>query len=118
MLDLKAKKPKKRQDWQAYSRLYWDRKLKQEVQDEWDAHTKAMSEKAAAENVKRPTFPDCPPLSFRNKIVQRLFIAESPEVKDEVEKYRNGSMVADEPESTTKDEEEARRAEKARQYHE
>jgi hypothetical protein len=121
LLDLSAKKTKKRQDWQAYSRLYWDRKLKEEVQDEWDAHKKTMLEKATNENAKPPTFPDSAPLPFRNKAVQRLFVAESPEVKDEVEKscYRNGSTVANKAgNDITMDEKEAQRAARAEQYHE
>ena len=119
MLDLSAKQPKKRQDWQAHSHLYWNGKLKQEVQGEWDAHKKTMLEKAATENAKLPTFPDGAPLSFRNKVVQRLFATESPEVRDEVEKFRNGSTVADKlDKDVTMDEEEAERAAKAQQYHE
>ena len=118
MLDLSAKQPKKRRDWQAYSHLYWNGKLKQEVHGEWDAHKKTMLEKAATENAKLPTFPDGALLSFHNKVVQWLFATESPEVRDEVEKFQNRSTVADKPDKDVMmDQEEAEHAAKAQQYH-
>jgi hypothetical protein len=73
LLNLSVKQPKKCQDRQAYSHFYWNGKLKQEVQGEWDAHKKTMLEKAATKNAKLPTFPDGAPLSFHNKVVQQLF---------------------------------------------
>jgi len=118
LLDLSAKKTKKRQSWQAYSRLYWETKLKEKVQDKWVAYKKTMTEKAAAENTEPPTFPDGAPLTFRNPVVQRLFAAESAEVKDEVERYRNGMAEDEHDQDATMDKWEVQCAAKAKQYHE
>jgi len=113
-LKLDSKKSKKRQDWQAYSHLYWDTKLKGLVAEEWAAHKQAALETAVAENAAQPTQPEKAPLPFRNEVVRRLFKVESPEIKAAVEKYRNNPTnpvdVQDDAEGT--------RIETAQKYHE
>jgi hypothetical protein len=84
---LRLGKIKKLQDWQAYSHLYWEIKLKQIVEDEWVKHKQTALETAVAENAAPPTLPDHHTLPFRNDVVRREFKEESPEVKTAVEEY-------------------------------
>jgi hypothetical protein len=110
LLNLSVKKEKKLQDSQVYSRLYWETKLKQPVLDEWTAHRKTALETAGTQ------LPEYPPIAFCNEVVKRLLKTESPEVKDEVERYRQGSANAGD--IAELDEEEKKRAERAKKYHE
>jgi hypothetical protein len=119
-LDLSAKKRKKLHDTQAYSRIYWDTKLSQTVVNEWATHKQTVLEKAVAENTDLPTLPDTAPLPFRNVILKRLLKEESPEVKAEVEKYREDPKNWGKPSPLDHkmDEEESQRAARAERYHE
>jgi hypothetical protein len=89
LLDLSAKKSKKPQDWQAYSHIYWDTKLKEAVADEWEVHKQTALDKAVAEDTDEPNFPENAPFLFRNEVIRKLFREESDDVKAEVEKYRD-----------------------------
>jgi hypothetical protein len=117
-LNLNSKKSKKRQDWQEYSHIYWDNKLKAMVAEEWATHKQAALEPAVAENAVQPTLPDTAPLPFCNEVVRRLFKVESPEIKAAVERYRNGLTNPDETREMDDKDLERKRVATAKNYHE
>jgi hypothetical protein len=87
LLDLCPKKTKTLPDWQAYSRLYYDKKLKEVVEEEWPAEREEILARKE-EGGKDVKAPEAAPLWFRNKIAIRLFKDETSEVKEIIEKYR------------------------------
>ena len=119
-MNLSTKKPKKLHDSQAYSHIYWKTKLSQAVAKEWAAHKQTVLEKAVAENTDSPTLPNTAPLPFRNAVVKQLLKEESPEVKAEVEKYRENPINwgKSSPLDDEMDEEASQRAARAERYHE
>lgn len=61
------------------------------MQDEWPAErARILERKANGEDVKDP--PDAAPLWFRNKWVRAEFATETDEVKEEVDKWRQGQL--------------------------
>ena len=58
-------------------------------------HKQTALETAVAENAAPPTLPEHAALSFRNKVIIRLFKHELSKVKAAVEEYQNGAKVAD-----------------------
>jgi hypothetical protein len=113
-LDLTGKKQKLLPDWQAYSSLYYDTRVKEIVVKEWPGErARILEQKANGEDVKDP--PEVAPLWFRNKMVRAEFVTETDEVKEEVEKYRQ-SLLEDSSDENIDDEmdaEEAKRVAKA-----
>jgi len=97
VLDFNGKKQKLLPDWQAYSHLFYDTKIKDVVMEEWPAERASLLErKANGEDIKDA--PKEAPLWFRNKIVRAEFFIETDEVKKEVEDYRQslfGNIVVD-----------------------
>jgi len=86
-----AKKVKLLTQPQAYSQLYYETRIKDVVIAEWPAERdRILEQKKNGEDVKDP--PKSAPLWFRNKIMQSEFQAESDEVKQEVEKYRQSRV--------------------------
>jgi hypothetical protein len=92
VLDLTDKKQKLLPDWQAYSRMFYETKVKDVVMEEWPAErARLLEKKANGEDIKDP--PEAAPLWFRNKIVRAEFVIETDEVKKEVEAYRQSLPV-------------------------
>jgi hypothetical protein len=117
LLNLRLKKSKKLPDWQAYSRLYYDEKLKHLVEEEWPAEREGfLVRKKEGEKVKEA--PEAAPLWFRNRIAMRVFKDETREVKEKVEKYIQSRLgdAADVEIDENVDEEEAKRIAKAKAY--
>jgi hypothetical protein len=82
---------------QAYSLLYYETRIKDVVIAEWPAEReRILEQKKNGTDVKDP--PESAPLWFRNKIIQSEFQAESDEVKQEVEKYRQSRLGSSENE--------------------
>jgi hypothetical protein len=88
VLDLTGRKPKKLQPTQAYSRLYYDKKLKPAIADAWAKHILDMP----ADKLKRPN------LRFRNKVIKEMWLEEPEHVQEEVEKYREELSIEEEEE--------------------
>jgi len=99
--------------------------LKKIVTDEWEAENPTATtsgttgpDKPAPDNSNQKSLPKGHDIAFRNKIVQRLFRAESDEVKDEVARYLQTLTDSDQVVDGDMDDEETKRAAKAQQYHE
>jgi hypothetical protein len=109
LLVLQKKKQKKLQPTQAYSRLFYEGKLKAIVEQRWTAHI-ALEPEDATKN-KKPT------LQFRNKVIKELYDAEPTEIKKEVEAYRDTFLVdemkVEDEDDPLIDKEEAQRRAKA-----
>jgi hypothetical protein len=75
-----GKKSRKLHITQAYSRLYYEDKLKAIINEHWLTHLKSHPEDASKKGST---------LAFRNKIVKELYDAEPAEVKAEVKKRRD-----------------------------
>jgi hypothetical protein len=105
VLVLQKKKARKLQPSQAYSRLFYEDKLKNIIAQRWAAHI-AMQEDGDAKT-KGPTLP------FRNKVIKELYNAKSTEIKAEVENHRDVESES-EPDDDDEDidKEEARRRSK------
>lgn len=114
ILDLSGKKTKKLPTWQAYSKLFYDTKIKDQVRRRWKAYY--LSKNPGFDPIANPTPP--PPLKFLNMVTKELYEQESAEVKDEVERSRvtdgrSTSVVADadgEDELSTKEQEKKTKA--------
>ena len=89
VIDLTGKKSRKLHITQAYSRIYYENKLKAIINDRWLTHLKSHPDDASKTG---------PPLAFRNKIVRELYEAESAEVKAEVVRQRDEGFSDDENE--------------------
>jgi hypothetical protein len=86
-LNLTDRKSKLLSSQQAYSRLYYDTRIKYVVAEAWPAErARILEQKGNGEDVKDP--PEVAPLWFRNKIVNEEFLAETDDVKKKVEAYR------------------------------
>jgi len=83
LLDLREHKRKKLPAWQAYSKLYYEKKVKEVVDAQWKV-------KYVAENPDHDETLSVPPapLRFRNQIIRQLYEQETDDVKDEVETSR------------------------------
>ena len=81
VLDLTKRKLKKLQPTQAYSRLYYDKKIKSEIAETWAAHL--VTTKNPEDKLKKG-----PGLRFRNDVIKKMWGKESAAVKQEVERYR------------------------------
>ena len=81
------KKPKLRPDYQVYSKLYYETRVKDIALAQWPAERAAILEKKMnGEDVKDP--PEMPPLWFRNRVSRLEFAQESDDIKEEVERHR------------------------------
>ncbi|KAH7904721.1 hypothetical protein BJ138DRAFT_1018727 [Hygrophoropsis aurantiaca] len=94
LLDLRARKQKILPDWQAYSHLYYEERVKPDVDAEWPTRREALKESGQEDT------PEMAPLWFRNQVTKRKFGAESDEVKAEVEEYRKQTDQSIEDEGT------------------
>lgn len=81
VINLQKKKQKKLQPAQAYSRLFYEERLKVIIDKHWVAHI-ALNPEDSTKNQK-------PSLQFRNKIIKELYDSESTEIKERVEAYRD-----------------------------
>ena len=98
ILDLTMKKQKLLPDWQAYSQLYYETRLKDVVAAEWpDEQARILEQKENGEDAQNT--PTVPPLWFRNKVIRAEYLIETDEVKEEVEKYRKSLLNNSEPEN-------------------
>ena len=92
LLNLDSKKKKKKlPEWQGYSHLFYDLKIKDVVMEEWPAERARLLE-MQANGEETNEAPKEAPLWFRNKIVQGEFNLETEEVKKEVEDYRQSLL--------------------------
>lgn len=80
-MDLQTKKKKTLPDFQAYSRLYYNDRVKAVFERRWE------EEKERVRSGEQESMPSI--VKFRNKITQELLAAESDEVKAAVETYRH-----------------------------
>ena len=96
ILDLREKKPKKRQLCQVYSALYYDSKIKDVVDKRWSEKVSQVPPEKDGDKAKAA--PQRPPLSFINEIVREMFENESDEVRREVEKLRDDPDAANQKE--------------------
>ena len=96
ILDLREKKPKKRQLCQVYSALYYDSKIKDVVDKRWSEKVSQVLPEKDGDKAKAA--PQRPPLSFINEIVREMFENESDEVRREVEKLRDDPDAANQKE--------------------
>jgi hypothetical protein len=115
VLDLGGKKTKARKltVFQAYSKLYYESKVKDAVQAGW------ADEYLAKNPTHSPTDPIPPPsIAFRNKVTQQLYENESEDVKSEVERKRDGTGTEEPVEHVgeSDDDQERERVRVARQY--
>jgi hypothetical protein len=85
LLNLSQKKAKKLPVWQAYSKHFYEEKLKEVVQVHWNAKFKTENPEHDEENTPIPP----PPLQFRNEVIRTMYEEESEEVKKEIEVYRD-----------------------------
>jgi hypothetical protein len=88
-LDLisKKKKTKLLADYQAYTRLYYEARIKDVVDEKWlNERASILAKIAEGEALKEP--PEAAPLWFRNIIARRQLSSETEDMKEEVEKYR------------------------------
>ncbi|KAA1478733.1 hypothetical protein DENSPDRAFT_855106 [Dentipellis sp. KUC8613] len=79
---------RKMASYQCYQKLYWEKKLKQQVKPAYKDYLKGLSAGAPAEGE----------LSFRNRMCAELLEKESDEVKALVEKARETNRLAKEGE--------------------
>lgn len=86
VLDLMGRKPKKLQSTQAYSRLYYEKKLKSTIADAWAKHILEVP----ADRLRRPN------LRFRNKVIKDMWLQEPADVQEEVEQYREEGFFEEE----------------------
>ena len=103
MLDLSAKRSRKLSTWQAYSKLYYESKLKDQIQEKWEA--KYLSDHPGHD----PTSIPPPPLPFRNEVTKWLYNLEPLDVRNEVEAERNREVVDDDDEDDAGAEENGRK---------
>lgn len=79
LLDLIIKTKKQLQDWQAYLKIYYKSKIRDTVEEQWEA----LQEKKEAGEIE-----DMPnALKFCNTVTQEMLVAEINDVKEEVEQY-------------------------------
>jgi hypothetical protein len=79
-LDLNKKRTRQKSNWQIYSTLYYDTKLKTIITGAWEAKYRAEN---PAHDPSKPI--PTPPLAFRNEQTRELYQSESEEVHREVE---------------------------------
>jgi hypothetical protein len=82
ILDLSNKKAKKLPLWQAYSKRFYEEKLKEAVQAHWNAKHKTENPDHDEETPIAPS-----PLQFQNEVIRAMYEEESDEVKKEIESY-------------------------------
>ena len=119
LLDLRAKRHRKLSLLQAYSKLYYDSKVKLIVEERWkEEHVDYMRK-----NPNLTASARIPPLKFRNEVTQEMLDDESAEVKREVEleQRRSGQEESTEPAGANtpeldQNEDEIQRIKKMRQY--
>jgi hypothetical protein len=85
MFDFHKKRPRKLPAWQAYSKIYYESKLKPIVQEQWNK--KFLKDNPHHGSKRIPAVE----LKFRNAAIQVLFEAESTEVKEEVKRWQEVS---------------------------
>jgi hypothetical protein len=70
--------------WQAYSKRFYEEKLKEVIQARWNVEYKA---KNPDHNEGTPI--PLPSLAFRNEAIRSMYEEESEEIKKEIEAYRD-----------------------------
>ena len=75
--------------YQMYSYLYYEEKIKDVLKECW------LSERHLEDGYDPEKPLDRLTISFQNKIMKELYDAESDDVKEEVEKHRNGEVEED-----------------------
>jgi hypothetical protein len=75
--------PKLVQPWQAYLRMFQHTKLKDKIEEAWEAYQNEVPEDQERRKTK---------FEIRNKVAQKLYAIETPAVKKEVEKQRQEMM--------------------------
>jgi hypothetical protein len=71
--------PKPPQPWQAYLNKFQETKLKNYIDDAWQEH---LNEVPAGEKPTKTLF------EVRNRVAQKMYEKETPQVKQEVEEHR------------------------------
>jgi hypothetical protein len=87
VLNLTKKKPKKLQPTQAYSWLYYKKKLKPVIAGWWAAY---ITENPEADPKKGLT------VKFCNDIIKEMWLQELPDVRSEVEKFQDEGFFEEE----------------------
>ena len=77
----KKKPPKRIQSWQAYSRLYFEERIKPILDTKWEAKQKELDDGTISVMPHK--------LAFLQETTSAILATESEEVKAEVEAYRN-----------------------------
>lgn len=123
LLNLAVKESKRLQLSQAYTRLYWNEKLKKIVDERWEEHKLEIQDEDANAATKLPAKA---PIAFRNAIVRALLNEESSEVIEKVKRFRdeskgvprnNDGEDGEGQEMGTEEDEEAKRVARAQRYH-
>lgn len=112
LLDLSGKKTRKLTLLQAYSKLYYDDKVKETVEKEWEQKVNEFNKTRG---------PDDKPLSklpFIKKVTERFWKNEMDDVIAKVERYREEQInEEDSAQNPAGDDDEAIRVAKAQAYH-
>jgi hypothetical protein len=85
---LSAKKPRLLPAWQAYSILFYDVRLRDQIQDLWEARYIANNPGCNRDSIPKPD------LKWRNGMLQKLFSEEGEEVQQEVEQARQSMHLS------------------------
>ena len=81
------KKPKLQPNYQVYSKLYYETRVKDIALAQWPAERAAILEKKMnGEDVKDP--PEMPPMWFCNQVSRLECTQESDDIKEEVKRHR------------------------------
>jgi hypothetical protein len=110
LLNLQERKSKKLQVIQAYSKLYYETRVKAVATERW---VNRLSKLTAKEKEK---LPENPPLAFRNAVAKELYETESDDVKAAVEEFRNDPDANGNADEVEDMDEEAERVAKANAY--
>jgi hypothetical protein len=81
-----------------YYHLYYEEKIKDVLKDRW------LSERHLEDDYNADKPSDHPTMKFRNQVTRDLYDAESDDVKEEVEKHRNGEATEEEEEEEEEEE--------------
>ncbi|KAH7904111.1 hypothetical protein BJ138DRAFT_1186425 [Hygrophoropsis aurantiaca] len=99
LLDLSGKKPNRWQLYQAYSHLYYEKKLREIIKSDYVTYLKEFKEHEGEAPV--PNDDDAKKrkpetiFAFRNRRLRELYLTETDEVKKEVEELREHSPTRD-----------------------
>lgn len=83
-----AKKPRLLPAWQAYSILFYDVRLRDEIQGSWEARYIRQNPGCNRDSIPKPD------LKWRNRMLRKLLSEESEEVQNEVEQARQSMRLS------------------------